>query len=166
MGIRVCLEDVGEKVEGKVWVVAVKSELKALHWVLAENRLQAKDTIYLVCIGRPQDPWVMNTFTRAKELCQNAKKELQLTIHCTARYFGDNPVQMLLESEAKGVGADYLVSARSRPWDGEGCFEFLKPVSQLENYEKYDEIRVKAKPRVKALQPQLPKGSQSPKGWF
>ncbi|EFJ34194.1 hypothetical protein SELMODRAFT_406670 [Selaginella moellendorffii] len=136
MGIRVCLEDVGEKVEGKVWVVAVKSELKALHWVLAENRLQAKDTIYL------------------------------LTIHCTARYFGDNPVQMLLESEAKAVGADYLVSARSRPWEGEGCFEFLKPVSQLENYEKYDEICVKAKPRVKASQPQLPKGSQSPKGWF
>ncbi|EFJ21810.1 hypothetical protein SELMODRAFT_417071 [Selaginella moellendorffii] len=102
------------KKEGKVWVVAVKSELKALQWVLGDNRLHAKDTIYLVCIGHPHDPWVMNTFVRAKALCQSAKKELQLTIHYTARFEPMFGIEDLLNSEAKAVGADYLVSARSR----------------------------------------------------
>ncbi|EFJ34193.1 hypothetical protein SELMODRAFT_406669 [Selaginella moellendorffii] len=129
------------KKEGKVWVVAVKSELKALQWVLGDNRLHAKDTIYLVCIGFPRDPWVMNTFVRAKALCQSAKKELQLTIHYTVRFEPRFGIEDLLNSEAKAVGADYLVSARSRRMC---CFEFVEPRVD------YDVISVKTKPRVKS----------------
>ncbi|EFJ34192.1 hypothetical protein SELMODRAFT_406668 [Selaginella moellendorffii] len=136
--IRVCLEDVAGKKEGKVWVVAVKTELKALKWVLADNRLHTKDTIYLVCIGLLEEPWVMNTFERAKALCQNSKKELQLTIHYTARHRDESSVESLLNSEAKAVGADYLVSARSSRMC---CFEFLEPEEPCVG--DYDVISVK-----------------------